>query len=474
MGQEISQTKFQAEDFQEYTRLLRSETECLNRWFAEGRMAEDRLKGGFEIECWLLDSACLPAPRNMEFLRRFNNPLVSPELARFNIEFNNKPLALTGNAMRSFHNELQTLLDQGEECASSFDDPMSLIMIGILPTLQTSHLGEQSMSEMRRYYALNEQIMKRRHLEPIHFNIAKKDSLEISSHTVMLEAATTSFQVHLQVPASLAHHYYNASLLLSAPMLAISANSPFLFQHELWDETRIPLFEHAIDTANKHSPIKRVSFGSGFLKNSIMECFEENLEHFRVLLPIIARQANHLEHLRLHNGAIWRWNRPLIGFNTEGIPHVRIEHRVMPAGPTIIDMMANAVFYYGLVHYWAQKFIDGDFLPSFTQCRENFYQAARDSLTARFVWGEQAFTARELILDEMIDQSHEGLEMMGINSGDADFYTSIIRARADSGQTGSNWQRLMLKATLGDYSSVTRAYLGWQKTGKPVHQWNLK
>lgn len=187
--------------------------------------------------------------------------------------------------------------------------------------------------------------MARRKEKFLHLYIQGNELLELDSGNVMLEATTASFQIHTQVPAQEAHHYYNAALMITAPLVVIAANSPYIFGKNLWNETRIPLFEQSIDTANPAVPIKRVSFGSGYIKESILECFEENLKDFYILLPIIEKDDGTLSHLRLHNGTIWRWNRPLLGFNEQGLPHIRIEHRAILAGPTFIDMIANAAFF---------------------------------------------------------------------------------------------------------------------------------
>ncbi|MEZ5448793.1 MAG: glutamate--cysteine ligase, partial [Thiolinea sp.] len=221
--------------------------------------------------------------------------------------------------------------------------------------------------------------------------------------SLMLEAAATSFQIHMQLPAATAHHFYNAAIIASGPVMAVSGNSPFLFGHALWDETRIPLFEQAVNTGREQPA--RVSFGTGFAQDSLIECFEENQALYPVLLPML--QDSPLEqfaHLRLHNGVIWRWNRPLIGFDADGKTHVRLEHRILPAGPSVPDMIANAALFYGLTSYLGQQFCAGEPLPmAFAIARENFYNAALRGLEARHMrWHRQEWRVQELMLNELL------------------------------------------------------------------------
>ena len=474
MGQEIEKTCFSKEDFETFQSYLEQETNQLIEWFDQDILANDGLVGGFEIESWLLSNSLEPAPVNKEFLEQFNNPLATPELANFNLEFNNLPRNLTTTAFTDFYEELSSTWNHAEAIAKNLSDPASLLMIGTLPTLKFSDLNEQSMSDMNRYRALNDQIMTRRSGKPVHLNIHGQELLDLHSNNVMLEASTTSFQIHTQVPAQHAHHYYNASLMISAPLVAITANSPYVFGKNLWSETRIPLFEQSIDTANPDAPFKRVSFGSGYAENSIVECFQENLEDFYILLPTIENDNGTLTHLRLHNGTIWRWNRPLLGFDNSGQPHIRIEHRIISAGPTLTDMIANAAFFYGLQHYWAQQLKNGHALPPFNEIKANFYSAATYSLEHSINWLGSVLDPAELLRDILLPQAKKGLDSLRISSTDIEKYLSIIEARIETQQTGANWQRNYVTKHQCDMNELTQAYQHFQKTGKPVHTWDTE
>ncbi|MGD8573167.1 MAG: glutamate-cysteine ligase family protein, partial [Gammaproteobacteria bacterium] len=350
MGQEIEGSRFKKQDFQRFLARLKQETELLGQWFADKRFANDKTVTGFELEAWLVDNQQRPAPINAEFIKAMNTELVCPELASFNVEFNYTPRELQGNALSELQTEMAGLWQRGNTTATSLDG--QLVMIGILPTVDEQYLNMQYISSMNRYRALNEQVLRMRKGRALEFNISGPEHMRAKHMDVMFESATTSFQIHLQVPLDLAVRAYNASIILSAPSVAVSANSPFMCGKDLWAETRIPLFEQSVEVGGyeqgSHGPLRRVTFGSGYLQNSILECFKENLNHYPILLPgVIDDPPENFSNVRLHNGTLWRWNRPLIGVEN-GEPHIRIEHRVVPSGPSVLDNVANAAFYFGL------------------------------------------------------------------------------------------------------------------------------
>ncbi len=485
MGQEIDHSHFQQKDFDAFMQRLTQETELLGRYFAEGQFDEHPPVAGFELEAWLVDEHLHPAPINQAFLQRLNSPLVSPELATFNVEFNVDPAPLTGKTLSTLHRELQAGWQGGVQTAQ--DLASDLVMIGILPTVRNTDLVMENLSAMNRYVALNAQVLRLRGGRPLQLDIrgscTDPDILRSEHDDVMLESATTSFQIHLQVPPTLAVRAYNASIIASAPLVAVSANSPYLFGKNLWAETRIPLFEQSVEVGgyedNAHGPMRRVSFGSGYARQSIMECFTENLEHFPVLLPtLFDSPPEKFEHLRLHNGTLWRWNRPLIGFNEQGTPHLRVEQRVVPAGPTIADAMANAAFYYGLT----QALCDSEITPEseipFAQARDNFYACAQNGLDAHITWLDgQKQPAQTLLLKTLLPMAHAGLISLGINDQDRIRFLGIIEARVQTGRNGTKWQRDFVAAhTAKDVNNMQQllsAYLQHQHSGVPVHEWDI-
>lgn len=469
MGQEITHDHFTEDERQQFHRRLAEETRLLREHFGAGGFDDRASVAGFEIEGWLIDSGCRPTPMNERFLELLANPLATPELARFNIELNVEPLVLADDVFSRFEQRLQQLIDESRKAARKID--AELLLTGILPTLRPEDCSLENMSGMKRYVALNEEVAKARGNRPIELKIEGVEALHLRDSSVMLESATTSLQLHLQVPALDAHHYYNASIIASAPLLAVGVNSPFLFERQLWQETRIAVFEQTVDTG---ASVQRVSFGSGYAEHSIVECFEENLEHYPVLLPeVMDTSPEQYAHLRLHNGSIWRWNRPLIGFDSDACPHFRIEQRVLPAGPTIQDMMANAAFYYGLVAALKPLLEKGERMP-FEIAKDNFYRAAKDGLSARLDWNGKSLTAAELVLDELLPIARDGLESLQIDTDDADFYLSIVEARARSGRTGAQWQIEQVKEHGANMAELACDYLSFQKIGLPVHNWKTK
>lgn len=476
MGQEIHVAAYQDADFQRFRQRLSLETELLGRLIKNRACSEAEPVAGFEIEAWLLDDQMRPTPLNQTYLQAFAHPMAGPELAKFNIELNTPPLPLTGDAFSRMHDDLQNTWGQAEQHARQMD--LNLLTIGILPTLQQSDLHLGNMSDMNRYRALNQQILRCRG-KPIVLDICGHEHLKVEHHDVMLEAATTSFQLHIQCPLSIAHHVYNASIIASAAMVALGANAPFLFGKDLWAETRIPLFEQAIATGGyagaADGPLHRVSFGSDFARQSILECFVENQQHFPILLPEYFDDAPEaFQHLRLHNGTIWRWNRPLVGFDADGTPHIRIEHRTPAAGPTVLDMIANAAFYYGLVKNLADERQAGGAELSFAQAKDNFYQVARHGLDSHIVWfGEHKLRLAALIEHELLPRAAQGLQALGISAADRDNYLDVIRQRLANQQTGSVWQRRFIMENPDEFAELTRVYLQRQRSGEAVSAWGI-
>jgi len=474
MGDEISRRYFDAEHFSAFRQRLDEETELLRRHFRQHEFSTRGDVAGFELEAWLVNEDCDPVPRNEEYLARLNNPLVVAELAAFNVELNGSPSALTGRVFSRLHDELAATWSACGEAAAEMD--CGLITIGILPTVQEAMLSSDFMSHMMRYHSLNDRVMALRDGRPLEVDIDGDVALATTHPDVMLEAATTSFQIHLQCRPERAVRDFNASLVASAPIVAASANSPFLFGHTLWDETRIPLFEQSVDVGDRYPP--RVSFGRDYVHESLLEIFEENQKDHLILLPAVQDQpAEKFSHVRFHNGTLWRWNRPLIGFDFDGQVHLRIEHRVVPAGPTIKDCIANAAFYYGLVYGLATWKQPVETRLPFDLARDNFYSAARYGLNARILWagenGEREVGMRELIVSELLPLARRGLETQDIPDAEIDEYLDIIGARVDSSQNGAAWQRRWVAMHGPDLHAMLKDYRAQQDRGLPVHTWSL-
>ncbi len=472
MGQEISDSHFDPDDFAAFEERLGRETLLLSRWLHESKFKSGPNMGGFELEAWLVDGSARPAGIVEKYLQHMGDPLAVPELATFNLELNGSPQELCGSALSSMQQELTQTWDRCNRVAAGLD--ARLAMIGILPTALETDFTLANMSPLHRYHALNEQVLIRRGGEPLKFNIAGFDELALEQNDVMLESAATSFQIHMKIDVEDGVRFYNASKILAAPMVAISANSPYLFGSDLWDETRIPLFEQAVAVGDSRLN-QRVTMGVRYLEESIAECFQANWRRYPVLLPrLMDEPEEKLAHLRLHNGTIWRWTRPLIGFDADGEPHLRLEHRVVPAGPSITDSIANAAFYFGAVSALARQQEPPETMLPFEQAQDNFYASAKNGLRSEIQWlNGKRVKMPHLCSQDLLPLARDGLLSLGIDREEADYWLGVIRHRVESGRNGAAWQRSWVARHGVDMQGLTETYLEYQASGRPVHEWKV-
>lgn len=472
MGQEISVSRFDRAQFEEFARRLHAETALLEKWIAAGCLASPQPHVGLELEAWLVGPDGRPAPRNREFLAALGDPLVVPELATFNFELNTLPVRVGAGMLAELHAGLRMRWARCRAAAQRLG--LHALTVGILPTVRQVDLCLANMTPLHRYRALNEQVFRLRDGRPIQLDIDGAEHLWIEHQDLMLEAAATSLQLHVQIDATRAVRAYNAAKMLSAPMVAVTANSPLLFGRRLWQETRIPLFEQAVAVGGTDDT-KRVTFGIRYAEHSILECFTANRDRYPVLLPELQDVApEQLAHLRLHNGTIWRWNRPLIGFDATGQPHVRIEHRVIAAGPSSSDQAADAALFFGLLRTLLDAPADLEQRLPFAHARANFYAAARMGLAAEVSWLDGARgTLAGLFHTHLIEQAHAGLIALGVDEAEAQYYLGIVAARVASQRTGAWWQRAWLDRYGNDPAGLVAAYCAAQAEDKPVHLWEL-
>jgi len=472
VGQEIETSGFGEAEFEAFRERLVRETGHLRELFASGQLSGEGPRIGFELEAWLIDRNFFPAPHNQSFLDRLGDSNVVPELSRFNIEVNGMPRGLAGDGLLLLEEELAATWAR---CvANAHKDVDTVVAIGTLPTLRESDLSPESMTPSNRYAALNRELLRLRGGAPVRIDIDSAcpggERLHTTHADVMLEAATTSFQLHLQVPADQLAATFNASMVLSAPLVAISANSPFLFGRALWHESRIPIFEQALEQVGDGT-LHRVTFGNGYMDADPTGIFGENLADYPILLPMAQKAAtDRMACLRLHNGTLWRWNRPLVGFDDNGTAHLRLEQRSIPAGPSLIDMMANAAFFFGAVHMLARREARPEDAVPFAAARTNFYAAARQGLTAEIAWLDgRPHSVRE-VLAELLPLAREGLARQGVNPELIDRYIDVIELRLATGRNGAAWQ-LAHHAKHGDLFRLTADYVECQRSGMPVHEW---
>ncbi|MGN6252627.1 MAG: glutamate--cysteine ligase [Marmoricola sp.] len=487
MGRDVDLQEFSRADRTRYREKVRRCLDVLALMLRESRFDSDAPMTGIEIEFNLVDDAGRPALKNSEALSRIANPAFQTELGQFNIEINVPPRQLEGPGLRQFEDDLREHLNDADRAARQID--AHLVMVGILPTLEPGHLGPATISPNPRYQLLSDQILHARG-EDLLIDIAGPERLRTTSESIMPEAACTSTQLHVQVSPDDFAPYWNASQAIAAVQVALGANAPYLLGKHLWQETRIPLFEQATDTRAEELKAQgvrpRVWFGERWI-TSIFDLFEENSRYFPALLPVTADEdpvavlesggTPALEELRLHNGTIYRWNRPVYDV-ADGLPHLRVENRVLAAGPTVVDTMANAAFYYGAVRALAESERPLWSQMSFSAAEENFHLAARHGIAASVYWpGVGQVSAVELVLRRLLPLAREGLASWGVDQQDVDRLLGIIEQRCVTGRNGASWFVEAVTAReerWGREEALRRGVLDYREqmhAGEPVHTW---
>lgn len=469
MGEEIYQQNFEEKDYERFHQCLLEETEFVRSLFEKREFDNQTRKLGYELELCLVDKKGQPCTLNHEVIEQAKNPLLTTELAKFNLEINGHPFDLSANVFDLMETDLSDLYQQVERAASQFDAHSGLF--GVLPSLTPEHLNPDTcMSELHRYDLLSRQLIKMRG-KPVELNLKGEDHLIIEKNDVMLEALSTSLQVHLQVPFDEIVPAYHAGLWSSMLILGASSNSPLIFGKSCWQESRIGIFQQAVDTRNveeiRDGIVPRVHFGKGYIE-SLFELFEDNFYYSPILPEVVDKPTEALHHFNLHNGTIWRWVRPILGLNSSGDYHLRLELRVVPSGPTLIDTVANMVFYIGLTEGLMACGNDLTQLE-FTALETDFYAAARDGMKARVHWidGRQD-SLKNLILAQALPLAQSGLKNIGVEG--IDKWLNIIAARVNSEQTGAHWIMQHWKQH-ADTDKMVRAYLRHAASNTPVHLW---
>jgi hypothetical protein len=495
MGRHVQLQTFSRADRTRYRDKIRANLEVLGRMLSEMTFEASAPMTGLEIELNLVDALCDPVMRNAAVLAEIADPDFVTELGQFNIEINVAPRELRGDGLSAFESRIRASLNAAEARAAAIG--AHLVMIGILPTLRSEHLTEETLSADPRYSLINDQIFAARG-EDMVIEISGVDELRMHCDSIAPEAACTSTQFHIQVAPEAFAAYWNASQAMAGVQVALGANAPFLFGHELWRETRIPLFEQATDTRAEELKAQgvrpRVWFGERWI-TSIFDLFEENVSYFPALLPICDDEdpaatleqgrVPALPELTLHNGTIYRWNRPIYAV-VDGRPHLRVENRVLPAGPTVADVMANAAFYFGLVRTLAEQDRPIWTQMSFNAAEENFHSGARHGIAASVFWpGVGTAPVTELVLRRLLPMAASGLDRWGVDPGDRDRLLAIIEGRCVSGRNGADWQvgavqhldprtdgvrgwpREALRAMLTEYRERMHSNI-------PVHEWPLR
>ncbi|MFU8764570.1 MAG: glutamate--cysteine ligase [Haliea sp.] len=491
MGIDIQHTQFSADDYRRFGERLESNLEQLRQTLAVPGFGEGPGSLGAELELYIVDRHGCPALLNEELQAAARDPQLTLELNRYNLEYNLTPVAIADNPLRALEQEILDKLKGLRSLAAERD--VRIVPIGILPTLQRGDFGPACLTDKQRFAALVEQLIARRGRQ-FRVDINGRHPLRLDMDDVTLEGANTSFQVHYRVEPRYFADTFNAIQAVTPLALAIAGNSPTLFGHCLWQETRIPLFKQSIDTRvpDRYSwnEPARVNFGQGWVRREASELFVEAVRLYRPLLPVCSDELADLDHatvppplpeLQLHQGTVWLWNRPVYDASAGG--HLRIEMRALPAGPTAADMVANAAFLIGMAEGLRPNI--NTWLPAlpFNFAEHNFYRAAQYGLDARLVWPRDRQCACEeqtaaAIIAAMLPVAQRGLAAIGIDEASIARYLGIIEGRLESGQTGARWQlaRLALRGTgqkpgAGDLQSMLEAYMACSAGNRPVAEW---
>ncbi len=490
MGLAIDREQFREEEYVRFRERLEGSLLALRELLARPGFGVGPASLGAELELFLIDAAGRPLPRNEAVLAATLDPRVTVELDRFNLECNLRPARLAGRPFAALEREIREALAEVERAARTQEG--RLAVIGILPTLRPEDLQSGNMSDFPRYRALSAALQRLR-LEPFRMRIHGAEPLDVTCDDVTFEGANTSLQLHLRVDPQAFARTFNAVQMATAPALAVAGNSPTFLGHQLWEETRVALFKQAVDPrAEAGGPRRepRVSFGTDWVAEGAFELFAENVALHEPLLPVLSDEeplvrlragaVPRLEELRLHQGTVWRWNRAIYDWAEGG--HLRIEMRALPAGPSVVDMLANAAFLVGLAlglapeaDAWTRGF-------DFECAHRNFYRAAQEGLEAELLWppapGQAPVraTARELVLRH-VPLAREGLARAGVAREEHEPLLAVIEARAASGQTGAAWQRSVLAALeprlgrSGALAAMLERYLAGTASEAPVHRW---
>lgn len=479
------------EELNDFTRFLLKDVQALDRMLREGWFETDPIRIGAEQEMCLVDLHGKPSSTNLAVLEKLNNPNFTTELARFNVEANMPPLEFKGSCFSDMENSINGFMDILRTTLGDMPD-IDVLLTGILPTIRKFDINMDNLTPVVRYFSLMEAINNLRG-DRYELRIEGVDELNVMLDSPLVEACNTSFQVHLQIKPEEFTAKYNAAQAIAAPVLALGTNSPMLFGKRLWSETRIALFRQSIDTrvATEHlrerSP--RVMFGNKWVKNSLIELYKEDIMRFRVIFMTDIEEdvmqcveqgiTPKLRALNIHNSTVYRWNRPCYGISPNGKPHLRIENRVLPAGPSVVDEVSNAAFWIGIMNGFEDAYKDVTKLMDFDDAKSNFLLAARNGLGVRYNWMGKKINDVELIAKELLPLARHGLKKANVNPVDIDKYLGIIEERNETGYTGARWMlnsysKLVKETSKEEVSiAIASATMKYQKQNLPVHKWDL-
>lgn len=466
---------------------LLSDLEILDQMITKNMLERGISRMGVEQEMCLTDFDYHPTKKALKILARLDNDTFTTELALFNMELNTQPVELKSKCFSELESRLKSFLAEADQVAAEEDT--KIIITGILPTIKQKNLHLDHITPFNRYTTLNRILRKIRgnefklHIKGVHQFI-------VTHRSILFEACNTSFQVHLQLDPSKMIDEYNWAQAIAGPVLSVATNSPLLMGRELWSETRIALFQQSVDLRNASYLLReqkaRVAFGTNWIKESILELYRDDIARYSPILTSeeyensesIFQSGNipKLTALNLFNGTLYKWNRLCYGV-TAGKPHLRIENRYIPAGPTLVDEVANAAFWIGLMKGLPEKYCNLQTKMDFDDARGNFVRAARTGLDTCFDWFGRSISASQLILDELLPICKKGLMNENISAEDIDFYLGIIESRVKAQATGSSWMiknhrtlRQKMTRESANYALTAEIYKN-QRLNLPITEW---
>lgn len=468
---------------------LLSDIEALESMINRGLIEDDVVRIGAEQEFCLVTDQWRPSKISQEVLETINDDHFTFELARYNLEINLDPVELKARCFTETEEQLRNLLTKATAGAKAHNN--SILLTGILPTIGKKELGVDYMTPKPRYQYLNE-VAKELRGGDFELHLSGVDELSIHHDSVLFEACNTSFQMHLQIPSTDFISSYNWAQAISGPVLSVCTNSPLLLGRELWSETRIALFKQSIDTRSSSRALRdqqaRVTIGKQWASGTAVDIFKNDVALYNVIMTkeiednsmdvLSQGRIPKLKALCLHNGTIYRWNRACYGVGG-GKPHLRIENRYIPAGPTVLDQMANFAFWVGLMKGRPTQFDEISTQMDFRDAKANFIKAARTGKDSTMHWNGNQVPVPELLEKELLPMAYAGLEKSGIDKGDIERLLNIVGARS-KGQTASKWlvknYRGLRKTLKQDDALLTLTegiYKNQQGIALPVHQWPM-
>lgn len=490
MGEKAVKLLDNLQERRDFSRHLVKDVRALEKMLKDEVFESGVRRIGAEQELCLIDKAYRVAPIVMQMLDDLDPDHFTTEYATFNLEINLDPLPFKGKCLSKMHKQLEKLIKQAADAAAKSGSQVALA--GILPTLKKSDLRVENLTPQPRYEALNKLIHQLRGRQ-YEFSIRGIDELVTRDNPTVFGGSVTSMQIHLQVDQQDAAPLYNWAQAISGPVLSCCVNSPLFLGKRLWHETRIAIFQQASDIRRKHNLKRdvnpRVQFGNNWIEESVLEVFKEDFSRYTLMMGTDIEQDSlealekgevpKLTALSFQNGMIYRWNRICYGI-TKGKPHLRIENRLLPAGPSVVDEIANSALWLGLMYGMPKKYRNINKKMDFDVAKGNLLAAARHGINVQMKWVDgESVPADKLLLEELLPIARKGLQKAEVHKDDIDYYLGIIRDRVKSKQTGAEWMldsysKLIKESSNGEVMlAIMASMVKNQQGGKPVHEWPL-